>query len=69
LNNGEAQAPRFHLILNNQNSCACQSRFECAILEFGQRFIFEEAALTLAGELREDVERNGWKNATPRPRL
>jgi hypothetical protein len=30
------------------------------LLEFGQRFIFKEAALRLAGELRQDFERDGW---------
>jgi hypothetical protein len=29
-------------------------------LEFGQRFIFKEAALKLAGELRQDLLCNGW---------
>ena len=31
-------------------------------LEFGQRFIFKEAALRLAGELRQDFERDGWRS-------
>jgi hypothetical protein len=30
-------------------------------MEFGQRFLFKEAALRLAGELREDLEREGWQ--------
>ena len=29
-------------------------------MEFGQRFIFKEAALKVAGELRQDLERDGW---------
>jgi hypothetical protein len=29
-------------------------------MEFGQRFIFKEAALRLAAELRQDLEREGW---------
>jgi hypothetical protein len=29
-------------------------------MEFGQRFIFKEAALRLAEQLRQDHERNGW---------
>jgi hypothetical protein len=31
-------------------------------MEFGQRFIFKEAALKLAGELRQDFERDGWQS-------
>jgi len=30
-------------------------------MEFGQRFLFKEAALKLAGELRQDLEREGWR--------
>jgi hypothetical protein len=33
-------------------------------MEFGQRFIFKEAALRLAGELHQDFERDGWKALT-----
>ena len=29
-------------------------------LEFGQRFIVKEAALKLAEQLRQDLERDGW---------
>jgi hypothetical protein len=29
-------------------------------LDFGQRFIFKEAAMKPAGELRQDLERDGW---------
>jgi hypothetical protein len=32
-------------------------------LEFGQRFMFKKAALRVASELRQDLERDGW-NAT-----
>ena len=34
-------------------------------MEFGQRFIFEEAALRLAGELHRDFEREGWAALSP----
>jgi hypothetical protein len=37
----------------------CQLRDD-GFLEFGQRFIFKEAALRLARELRVDLEREGW---------
>jgi hypothetical protein len=38
----------------------CQLRDD-GFLELGQRFIFKEAAVRLAGELRQDLERDGWR--------
>jgi hypothetical protein len=41
----------------------CQLRDD-GFLEFGQRFIFKEAALRFVGELRRDLEQEGWQAVT-----